>query len=288
MKQIDLTVELIDLCDSDNETAEPVQHQPRSQKILSSDNTSQHTNRSALCNLRHPSSNGSHRTAQANISSAAAQWSEPAQQMLPAEGFPLEPGQQVMAASELPARQPGTASKADRQLSVSSTAGRNFLSSGSIGAESTLPAAYPAAQTFLPPPAASPLATFRPPLQSSAHQVAGTQPTSQAPAASSQQEAPPVGAQPPVSSPDRGRQHPSPLLRDLHAQRQAAAKTQATAAQGVQQIVQDAQQAAQPHAASPIKQTARQVMASQQAAQGPATSRGTKGQCLHHAKFRHS
>ena len=289
LDEIDLTGESddepIDLVHSDNEKAELVRNQQSSQPKLSSQRSSQHTNKSALRNLRHPSSSGSQRTTQANKDSAAASCSEPAQRQLPARGLPLEAGQQVRAGSEVP----GTASKADQQQSVVSTAGRTFLSSGSTGAESTLPSANPGAQTSLPPTAANPPATLRPQQQPAAHQVASTQSATQHPTASSQAQASPTSdAQPLVSSPDWGRQHPSPLLRDLHAQRQAAAKTQATAGQSAQQAVSGAQQAAQAHSASAMEQMAQQVIASRQAVQGPASSQAAKGECLLHARFRHS
>ena len=270
--------EPINLLDSDDERT--VQNQPSSTTIPSSKNASQHTNKSALRNLRYPSSRGNQKTAQANRSSA---WSEPVQQPSPSKGLPLGSGQQARAGSEAPAHQPGTASKALHQHSIVSADVKATLASGSFDAKSTLPSASTAAQPSLPPLAATPLATLRQQQQQpAAPQVASTQPISTHTAASSQQQARPSDDdQPAVSSPGRGPQHPPPLLRNIHAQRQAAAKTDGQVAQ---QTALAAQQPAQVHSASPMEQMAWQVIASRQAAQ----NQGTKGDCLHHAKVRQS
>lgn len=270
--------EPINLLDSDDERTERVQNQPSSTTIPSSKNASQHTNKSALRNVRHPSSSGNQQTAQANRSSA---WSEPVQQPSPSKGLPLGSGQQARAGFGAPACQPGTASKALHQHSIVSADVKATLASGSFDAKSALPSASTAAQPSLPPPA--PLATLRQQQQQpAAHQLARTRAISTHPAASSQQQAPPSDdGHPAVSSPGRGPQHPPPLLRDIHAQRQAAAKTDDQVAQ---QTALAAQQPAQVHSASPMEQMACQVIASRQAAQ----NQGTKGDCLHHAKVRQS
>lgn len=276
---IDLTGddETINLIESDNEKTEPAGNQPNSKRTLHSGNTTQNTNKSALRNLRHPSR--SQRTAPASRSSVAAPRSEPAQS--PASGLPPEPGQPVRTGFS--ACQPGTASKANQQHSAVNTA---VKPSGSHGASSALPFASTGAQTPLPPPTASSTARLKQQQHTAAQQEPSTQPITHL-AASSQQQAPPPGdGQPAVSSPGRGTQHPPPLLRDIHAQRQAAAKTQATVDQSAQQTVQAAQQAAQAHSAWPMEQLVQQMKASQQAAQGPASCPGIKGECLHCAKLR--
>ena len=279
MQVIDLTTDadddkLLDLVNNDDERVELIQDQSSSKTILSSKNASQHTDKSALRNLCPPSSSGSHGTAQANRSSA---WSKPAQQQSAAKGFHHGPGQQARAGSEAPAREPGTASKAIHQHPFLSTAVNPALPSGSIGVKSIPPSASTGAQTSLPLPAVSPLATLRQQQQPAAQHEANAQPITKYAAASSQQQAPASDdAHPAASSPGRGMQHPPPLLRDLYAQHQAAAKTQATAGQDAQQIVQGAQQAAQAHSASPMEQLAQGEIASRQTAQ----SQETKGECF--------